>query len=103
MRSCARRPSVLNFGAYDSSGQLRGYARVVTDGVTFAWLCDVYWTGVSRQRPRSAHLAGGGRQTRTHEPQAHPLMTSYSHSLYERVGFERCAEPGKVMAYNGGR
>ena len=33
----------LNFGVYDcASGQQLGYARVVTDRATFAWLCDVY-------------------------------------------------------------
>ena len=31
----------LNFGALDADGTLVGYARVVTDHVTFAWLCDV--------------------------------------------------------------
>src|SRR3954447_22890163 len=31
----------LNFGAYDD-GRLVGYARLVTDKATFAWLCDVY-------------------------------------------------------------
>src|SRR5262245_51781404 len=33
----------LNFGVYDgASGAQVGYARVVTDLATFAWLCDVY-------------------------------------------------------------
>ena len=31
----------LNIGAYDGPDQV-GYARVVTDQATFAWLCDVY-------------------------------------------------------------
>ena len=30
----------LNFGAY-VNGELVGYARVVTDYVTFGWLCDM--------------------------------------------------------------
>lgn len=33
----------LNFGLYETgSGRQAGYARVVTDHATFAWLCDVY-------------------------------------------------------------
>ena len=32
-----------NFGVYETiSGQQVAYARVVTDGATFAWLCDVF-------------------------------------------------------------
>ncbi|WP_338145255.1 GNAT family N-acetyltransferase [Cryobacterium suzukii] len=34
-----------NFGVYETiSGQQVAYARVVTDEVTFAWLCDVFVT-----------------------------------------------------------
>ncbi|GAB3219500.1 GNAT family N-acetyltransferase [Glycomyces halotolerans] len=32
----------LCYGLYHSSGGQFGFARVITDGVTFAWLCDVY-------------------------------------------------------------
>jgi hypothetical protein len=39
----------LNFGVYDSvSGAQLGYARVVTDQATFAWLCDVYIAPAAR-------------------------------------------------------
>ena len=31
----------LSFGVYGAGGELVGYARVVTDYATFAWLCDV--------------------------------------------------------------
>ena len=31
----------VNVGVYDSDGKQVGYARVVTDGVTLGWLCDV--------------------------------------------------------------
>lgn len=32
-----------SFGIHDTAtGQQLAYARVVTDGVTFAWLCDVF-------------------------------------------------------------
>lgn len=34
--------SSLLLGAYLKSGEMIGCARVVTDGVTFAWLCDVF-------------------------------------------------------------
>lgn len=37
----ASRESV-NFGAHDENGSLVGYARVITDHATFAWVRDVY-------------------------------------------------------------
>lgn len=94
----------LNFGAYDAAGQLRGYARVVTDGVTFAWLCDVYVDRESRGNGLGQFIS------RAVVDKLEPmnlkrilLMTSYSHSLYERVGFERFSEPGKLMVHKPGR
>ena len=32
----------INLGAYASDGSMVGAARIVTDGVTFGWLCDVF-------------------------------------------------------------
>ena len=32
----------LSLGVHNGSGELCGYARVVADEATFAWLCDVY-------------------------------------------------------------
>jgi GNAT superfamily N-acetyltransferase len=88
----------LNFGAYDDSGEQVGYARVVTDHATFAWLCDVY---VSRDRrghgvgtalldALAAHLAGY-RLSRT------LLATADAHPLYERYGFRPLAHPSRFM------
>jgi hypothetical protein len=35
--------SSLCFGVYENSSRLQiGFARIVTDSATFAWLCDVY-------------------------------------------------------------
>ncbi|EXJ52584.1 acetyltransferase [Microbacterium sp. MRS-1] len=38
----------LNIGALDADGILVGYARVVTDAATFAWVCDVFVTPSAR-------------------------------------------------------
>jgi hypothetical protein len=47
----------LNFGVFDAEGALCGYARVVTDRATFAWLCDAY---IDRLPGRpGGDLAGG--------------------------------------------
>lgn len=52
----------LNFGAYDTiSGEQVGYARVVTDHVTFAWLCDVYVDRSARGHGLGIRLAAAVR------------------------------------------
>lgn len=81
----------MNFGAYDrSNGRQVGYARVVTDGVTFAWLCDVIVDpgsrgariGVSLMEFVLATLDPLGLKRVL-------LITGDAHGLYERFGFER--------------
>ncbi len=49
--------SSLNFGAHQDD-RLVGYARVVTDHATYAWICDVYVDPAHRER------AWGGRWSR---------------------------------------
>ncbi|MEU7553910.1 GNAT family N-acetyltransferase [Streptomyces sp. NPDC044571] len=90
----------LNFGAYDAvSGAQLGYARVVTDRATFAWLCDVYVDPGSRGKGLGgalvdavcAHLAPYGLRRVL-------LATADAHAVYARAGFEPLATPGKWMA-----
>lgn len=88
----------LNFGAYDDSGEQVGYARVVTDHATFAWLCDVYvapdrrgdGVGTALLDAVTARLAGY-RLSRT------LLATADAHPLYERYGFTPLAHPSRFM------
>ena len=49
----------LNVGAYDDGVQV-GYARVVTDQATFAWLCDVYVDPARRGAGIGSGAAGRG-------------------------------------------
>lgn len=48
-----------NFGIYDEDGVQVAYARVVTDGVLFAWLCDVYVAPSVRGRGLGSRLVAG--------------------------------------------
>jgi GNAT superfamily N-acetyltransferase len=89
----------LNFGAFDEHGELVGYARVVTDEATFAWLCDVYvepsargaGVGTALLDAVSARVSGL-RLSRT------LLATADAHALYTRYGFAPLRNPERFMA-----
>lgn len=90
----------VNFGAYDGNGAQIGYARVVTDEATFAWLCDVYVDRAARGRGVGralvaavrAHLAPYGLRRIA-------LATADAHEVYRREGFRPLADPGMWMAW----
>ncbi|MFI6765005.1 GNAT family N-acetyltransferase [Streptomyces sp. NPDC050355] len=91
----------LNFGAYDTaSGAQVGYARVVTDRVTFAWLCDVYVAREARGKGIGTALVAAVRDhLAPYDVRRILLATADAHDVYEKVGFRPLAEPGKWMAY----
>ncbi|GEO06228.1 N-acetyltransferase [Adhaeribacter aerolatus] len=78
----------LNFGLYTSSGKQVGFARVITDYATFAYLADVFVL--------AEHRGQGLSKCLIECILAHPdlqnlrrfmLMTRDAHSLYTRFGF----------------
>jgi GNAT superfamily N-acetyltransferase len=78
----------LPFGLYDEAGRQIGYARVVSDGATIAWLSDVYVL--------SAHRGKGLGRWLIASVMAHPnlqglrrwmLSTRDAHDLYGGFGF----------------
>jgi len=78
----------LNFGLYAADGAQAGYARVVSDRTTFAWLCDVFVLEAHRGRGLGRQLVGTviEHPELTTIRQWH-LATADAHGLYERVGF----------------
>jgi GNAT superfamily N-acetyltransferase len=87
----------LVFGLYRSEEQV-GFARVITDRATFAYLCDVYIL--------EAHRGNGLGTWFMESVRSHPdlqglrrfvLITRDAHRLYERVGFQALAAPGRYM------
>ncbi|MFP3990157.1 GNAT family N-acetyltransferase [Streptomyces sp. E11-3] len=90
----------LNFGAYDGgSGEQVGYARVVTDHATFAWLCDVYIAPSVRGRGLGTALVTAVRERL--EPcglRRILLATHDAHGVYEKVGFQGLKDPEHWMA-----
>jgi predicted N-acetyltransferase YhbS len=84
--------------ARDDAGALIGFARVVTDRATFAWLCDVIVL--------PAHQGQGIGRDLVRVLQAHPelghlrrwlLGTRDAHGVYEKLGFTAIEEPHRLM------
>ncbi|KJY27600.1 GNAT family N-acetyltransferase [Streptomyces sp. NRRL S-495] len=89
----------LNFGVYESaSGTQIGYARVVTDHATFAWLCDVYIAPAARGRGLGTALATAVRDhLAPYGLRRLLLATADAHTVYAKVGFEPMVKPEKWM------
>lgn len=91
----------LNFGVYKTPGGTQvGYARVVTDESTFAWLCDVYIAPEARAKGLGTALAAAVRDhLAPYGLRRILLATADAHGVYAKVGFEPLAKPDKWMAY----
>jgi GNAT superfamily N-acetyltransferase len=87
----------LNFGLYEAEHQI-GFARVITDHATFAYLCDVFvleshqgrglgkWLmSVVTQHPDLQHL------------RRFMLATRDAHGLYTQFGFTALSAPDRWM------
>lgn len=88
----------LCFGLYAPDGQQAGFARVVTDHATFAWLCDVFVL--------PAHRGQGLSKWLMEVVWAHPelqglrrrmLATLDAHGLYQQFGFAPLAAPERFL------
>ncbi|MBO3089716.1 GNAT family N-acetyltransferase [Cellulomonas dongxiuzhuiae] len=89
----------LCFGVLErASGRQVAFARVVTDGATFAWLCDVFVDDTERGHGIGTALVAGvvAHLDAAGLPRV-VLATADAHGLYERFGFT-ATEPGRYMA-----
>ena len=87
----------LCFGAYDGDEQV-GFARVVTDGATFAHLMDVFVLSSHRGRGiGKALLRAVMSRPELQGVRKFTLHTGDAHSLYEQFGFRRVARPDLLM------
>ncbi|HEY3218431.1 MAG TPA: GNAT family N-acetyltransferase [Candidatus Limnocylindria bacterium] len=88
----------LNFAAV-AGEKVVGFARVVTDRATFAWLCDVFVLAEHRGKGVSKLLMDA---VMAHRDLARVrnfmLATRDAHGLYAKYGFAPLAEPGRWMA-----
>ncbi|MEP6569030.1 MAG: GNAT family N-acetyltransferase [Acidobacteriota bacterium] len=87
----------LNFGLYRAEQQI-GFARVVTDYATFAWIADVFVL----PEHRGAGLSKWLMEVMLSHPQLQGfrrwvLATKDAHSLYTRFGFISLHRPDRWM------
>jgi GNAT superfamily N-acetyltransferase len=75
------------------------YGRVITDGVTFAWLCDVFVIPELRGHGVGKMLiAGTVADLEPRNLKRILLSTGDAHGLYAKYGFAPLSEPSKMMA-----
>ena len=87
----------LNFGLYDEESQI-GFARVVTDYATFAWLADVFVLPSHRGRGLSKWLISTiVNYTELSGLRRWVLATKDAHELYRRFGFTALQNPDRWM------
>jgi len=89
----------LCFGVFASGGSQVGFARVITDSSTFAWLCDVFILEEHRSRGLGRRLV---ETVVSHSDLAHIkrilLATKDAHKLYQEYGgFLPLAHPERWM------
>ena len=93
----------LNFGLYQAKDRRQvGFARVVTDFATFAWLCDVFIDEAQRGQGLGVWLM----ETVAEHPELRctrlwMLGTRDAHGLYEKIGFTPLSAPEKWMQKRG--
>lgn len=87
----------LCFGAYSGGAQI-GFARVVTDRATFAFVCDVFVLAEARGKGAARLLVEAITQHPDLQGLRRMALTSRdAKGLYERVGFATLANPERWM------
>lgn len=89
-----------NYTIRDEDGAQVAYARVVTDGVTFAWLCDVFVDEGERAQGLGKMLVEGVIDDLQRSTTVYRILlaTSTAAGLYAQYGFEPADDPGFYMA-----
>lgn len=88
-----------NYGILDCDDRQVAYARVVTDGVTFAWLCDVFVDEAARGNGLGKMLVEGVLDDLQNSSTVKRIMlaTSTADGLYARYGFAESPGPNRYM------
>ena len=86
------------WSVFGPGGDQVAFTRAVSDGLTFAWICDVYVDRAHRGRGIATWLAGEAvADLRARGLERLVLATSDAHEVYRRVGFVVPTRPDKYM------
>jgi GNAT superfamily N-acetyltransferase len=87
----------LPFGLFEADTQI-GFARVITDYATFAYVADVFVLPSHRGRGLGVWLMEVVRaHPRLQELRRWVLATRDAHDLYRKTGFAELKDPGRFM------
>jgi GNAT superfamily N-acetyltransferase len=93
----------LVIGLYAADGRQVGFARYVTDGATFGWLCDVFVDSALRDHGLGSFLV----ETATSHPSVRDvrqlLAATPGRNLYRQAGFTPLGSPERWMERRGSR
>jgi GNAT superfamily N-acetyltransferase len=93
----ARDGASMVVGAYRDGEQV-GYLRVVSDGITFAWLSDVFVAEDHRGQGLAKAMVQFAVDNPGHEGMKRWLLaTNDAHALYAELGFEPLPNPENWM------
>ena len=85
------------FGAFEGGGQV-GFARVISDRATFAYVCDVFVLDSHRGRGVGKRLmAAVTSHPELQNLRLWTLFTRDAHGLYRQVGFQEARYPDRLM------
>ncbi|MCG7391307.1 GNAT family N-acetyltransferase [Microvirga sp. ACRRW] len=88
----------LCFALRDAEDELRGFARVVTDKATFAYLCDVFVCAGTRGQGAGKALIGAIMEhPELQDMRRWMLATRDAHGLYAQYGFSPLENPERLM------
>jgi GNAT superfamily N-acetyltransferase len=91
------------FGAYEAAGAHEqgrqvAVARAVTDGATFAWICDVYVDPAARGRGLGKRLVGALRDHLNRLGVRRMILATHdAHGVYAALCFTPLAKPEQWM------
>src|SRR5690606_16706626 len=86
------------FALRDREGALKGFARVVTDRATFAYLCDVFvCSSVRGQGAGRALISAIMDHPELQQLRRWMLATRDAHGLYAKFGFSAPEDPKRLM------
>ncbi len=86
----------LNFGVYDGARQI-GFARVVTDYATFAFILDDYIEESHRGRGLGKWLMQTIQQHPALQNLRRWMLYTHDQRIYAKVGFKALADPATYM------